>query len=212
MPLVALLLAAAAVAALALKQKQQAPSTGVAASVGIPSYPIASAALTSAANQALAVPPVIGPPPAPAGAPAPAPAPAPPAFIAPPPPPPPLLAPPAPAPAPAPAVAPPRIIPWSPAMVFLAALPALSSAYTAHSAETVSIQQALNAWMDAVGYGGTRLATDGSYGPMTQRTVAQFQSWQNAANPSAALAIDGLAGPITQTFLLDFGPLTQGAY
>lgn len=91
--------------------------------------------------------------------------------------------------------------------------PAIPTVYRTTSQETNSIQSAVNAWAATVGYPGTPLTTDGTYGPMTQQAVADFQSWHNAADTSEpALTVDGLAGPQTQTYLQDFGQLVGGAY
>jgi hypothetical protein len=95
-------------------------------------------------------------------------------------------------------------------------LPAIPGSYSAQSAETTAIQQALNAWAAATLYPNPQavdaIATDGIYGPDTQTLAAAFQTWQNATAPGSNLTIDGLAGPATQNFLLDFGPMTPGGY
>lgn len=95
-------------------------------------------------------------------------------------------------------------------------LPAIPGNYAAQSAETTAIQQALNAWAASAVYpnaqGVDQIATDGLYGPDTQTLAAAFQIWQNATAPGSNLTIDGLAGPATQNFLLDFGPMAAGGY
>jgi hypothetical protein len=92
----------------------------------------------------------------------------------------------------------------------------IPASYTASSAlaEVTSIQAALREWALAIAYPGPEIAqmTPGVYDAATQQGVAQFQMWENAAGNGASLSIDGLAGPSTQTWLLDFGPLTKGAF
>lgn len=96
------------------------------------------------------------------------------------------------------------------------ALPAIPASYAAQSDETTAIQNALNSWAAAALYpnpqGVDQIATDGLYGPDTQTLAAAFQIWQNATAPGSNLTIDGLAGPATQNFLLDFGQMAAGSY
>jgi hypothetical protein len=91
---------------------------------------------------------------------------------------------------------------------------AIPANYTAAAAspETTAVQTALNSWATTVGYPGTPLVVDGQYGPLTQQAAAVFQLWENAAGNGASLTIDGLAGPETQNWLLDFGTIPQDGY
>jgi hypothetical protein len=112
--------------------------------------------------------------------------------------------------------------PWDAASMVLpdpSTLPALPAKYKTHSQETTDVQTSLNNWGSAVGFqtldaNGNNLmplATDGDYGPDTQLAAAGFQVWANATR-NANLAVDGEAGAMTQTYLLDWGNISSGAY
>lgn len=185
----------------------------------IPTYPIAAKALNDRALS-LGAPPLVHP------APSTPPPIQPPPIIQPPPvivqPPPVDVAPPPPPPVQAPPIVLPPIssggaVPsWDPSRMTLPKLPAIPAHYLGYSDETRGIQVALNNWIATTGAPYAQLATDanglpdGSYGPETQKRVAAFQLWENAYYPSANLTVDGLAGPSTQTPLLDFGTFIPG--
>jgi len=250
------IVAAAVIAGLALskgKSPAGAAGHGASATPGIPSFPGAAGALTSAANAPAVAPPVIGPVnPMPVLAP-----PVLPPIFSPPPGLPsggtmppitivgtPISAPPAgPSVGPAPVsigdgsggvvpVVPVTIegpgglvaatAPWDAGSMVLpdpSTLPALPAKYTAHSQETTDIQHSLNNWAGAVGFqtldaNGANLMPlneDGDYGPDTQLAAAGYQVWANATR-NANLSVDGEAGPMTQTYLLDWGTISSGAY
>lgn len=224
-PLLPLVLLAA-LAAVALSKKspstETAPTGGGAASPGgIPSYPVAAGALNSAANAAsggtsssaaaspgavsasgsVSVP--LAPPPAvdSGGAPV---VPVIPVTIV------------------GSSGATGQTAPWDPATMTAPswqALPAIPQNFRPQSQETIDVQTALNNWANAVGFQGTSkeggalipLATDGDFGSDTQMATAAFQSWANGVK-NAGLTQDGLPGPDTQTYLLDWGSISSGGY
>jgi hypothetical protein len=96
-------------------------------------------------------------------------------------------------------------------------LPAIPASYTPQSDETSSIQDALNGWATTTGVSDPvfPLTVDGLYGANTQGAAALFQLYANDPNVfNAGLTVDGLAGPDTQHYLLDFATagLNPGAY
>lgn len=255
LPLVPIIAAVALVGlALAKGKSSTTPAHGASATPGIPSFPGAAGALTSAANAPPVVPPQIGPP-----MPTPVVTVGPPIFTVPPLPPPlpsggtlppitiignPVSAPPG-----GPSSGPPPMssgdgsggivpvvpvtiegpggtlaatAPWDSGSMVLpdpSTLPALPAKYTKQSQESTDVQTSLNNWAGAVGFqtldaAGNNLmplATDGFYGPDTQLAAAGFQVWANATR-NANLSVDGEAGPMTQTYLLDWGSITSGGY
>jgi hypothetical protein len=233
------IIAVVALIGLALSKKSvppgaAAPSPGAATNAGIPSFPVAAGVLNQAAGPAAPPALALPPPPSPPSPfiPAPPTITLPPITI--------IGTPPASGPPPVSdgtggvvvPVVPVQIVgtsgataqtaPWDASSMILpspANLPALSAKYKTQSQETVDIQTSLNNWGAAVGFQTVDasgnpllpLATDGLYGHDTQLAAAGFQVWANATR-NANLAVDGEAGPMTQTYLLDWGSITSGAY
>lgn len=218
------IIAVAGLAALALSKKSS--GTTASASASVPSYPGAAGALNAGAAQiggTMTAAPAPAPVFAPAAPAAPAPVAAAPVAVAAPPAagtvtviPVTIVGQPA-AGAPATAAS---TAPWDASSMVLPApssLPAIPGTYSQQSQETTDVQTALNNWAAATGFQAADanganlvpLATDGIYGADTQLAAAGFQTWSNAT-ANSGLAVDGLAGPMTQTPLLDWGTISPG--
>jgi hypothetical protein len=239
-PLVPLLALVAAAVGLALASKKSAatapgsPGAAPAPSAipGIPSFPGASGVLNGVASGTITTAPT-APPPVMTLPPITISNPAPPVFTSPAPAPP-IASPPALDQGGNPVITVPPVTivgsdgtsgstaPWDASTMVLpdpSSLPAIPSKYQAKGQETVDEQNAINSWAAAVGFQAIDakganlipLATDGRYGPDTQLAMAGFQVYANATR-NAGLSVDGLGGPNTQTYLLDWGDITSGAY
>lgn len=111
------------------------------------------------------------------------------------------------------------VAPWNPQTMVIPSpsdLKAIPGNYAAQSQETVAVQTALNNWASAVGFQASDssganfipLKEDGLYGPNTRLVAGSFQAYANATK-NAGLAVDGLAGPQTQTYLGDWATITK---